>query len=70
MKIFQTKELAEELHRPIIRKFKKRKVHSTLTENIWYADLADMQLKRKCNKGFRFYYVLSIFSVNTHGSFL
>ena len=38
------KELAEELHKPIIRKFKKRKVHSTFIDNIWCADLADMQL--------------------------
>ena len=38
------KELAEELLKPIIRKFKKRKVHSTFIDNIWCADLADMQL--------------------------
>ena len=37
------KELAEELHKPIIRKFKKRKVHSTFIDNIWGANLADMQ---------------------------
>ena len=48
------KELAEELHKPIIRKFKKRKVHSTFIDNIWVADLADMQLISKLNKGFRF----------------
>ena len=28
-------QLAEELHKPIIRKFKKRKVHSTFMDNIW-----------------------------------
>ena len=36
------KELAEELHKPIIRNFNKRKVHSPFIENIWGADLADM----------------------------
>ena len=36
------KELAEELHKPIIRKFNKRKVHSSFIDNIWGADLADM----------------------------
>ena len=36
------KELAEELHKPIIRKFNKRKVHPPFIENIWGADLADM----------------------------
>ena len=48
------KQLAEELHKPIIRKFKKRKVHSPFIDNIWGADLADMQLIHKFNKGFRF----------------
>ena len=38
------KELAEELHKPVIRKFVKRKVPSPFIENIWGADLADMQL--------------------------
>ena len=35
-------KLADELHKPIIRKFKKRKVHSSFKDNIWGADLADM----------------------------
>ena len=34
------KELAEELPKSIIRKFKKRKVHSSFIDNIWGADLA------------------------------
>ena len=38
------KELAEELHKPIIRKFGKRKKNSPFVDNIWGADLADMQL--------------------------
>ena len=48
------KELAEELHKPIIRKFNKIKVHSPFIDNIWGIDLADMQLISKSNKGFRF----------------
>ena len=44
------KELAKELHKPIIRKFKKRKVHSPFTGNIWGASLGDMQLISKFNK--------------------
>ena len=47
-------QLANELHKPIIRKFNKRKVHSSFKDNIWGADLADMQLLSKLNKGFRF----------------
>ena len=49
-----SKELAEELHEPIVRKFKKRKVHSTFINNIWGAGLVYMQLINKFNKGFRF----------------
>ena len=47
-------QLAEELHKSIILKFKKRKVQSPFIDNIWGADLADMQLISKFNKGFRF----------------
>ena len=47
-------QLAEELHEPIIRKFKKRKVYSGFKDNIWGADLGDMQLILKFNKGFKF----------------
>ena len=54
---------ADELHKPIIRKFKKRKVYSSFRDNIWGVDLADMQLLSKFNKGFRFLLcVLDIFS--------
>ena len=42
----QKEQLADELHKPIIRKLKK-KVD-------WAADLADMQLISKCHEGFRF----------------
>ena len=36
-------QLANKLHKPIIRKFKKRKVYSSFKDNIWWVDLADMQ---------------------------
>ena len=56
-------QLAKELHKPIIRKFKKRKVYSGFKDNIWGADLADMQLISKLNKRFRFFLcVIDIFS--------
>ena len=35
---------AEELHKPIIRTFEKRKVCSSFKNNIWGIDLGDMQL--------------------------
>ena len=50
----ENEQLANELHKPIIRKFEKRKVYSTFKDNIWGVDLADMQLLSKYNKGIRF----------------
>ena len=47
-------QLDNELHKPIIRKFKKRKVFSGFKDNIWGTDLADMQLISNFNKRFRF----------------
>ena len=59
----QNEQLAEELHKPIVKKFKKRKVYSAFKDIIWGADLADMQLIGKFNKGFRFLLcVIDIFS--------
>ena len=34
--------------------FNKRKVHSSFINNIWGADLADIQLISRFSKGFRF----------------
>ena len=63
-------KIAKELHKSVIRKFVKWNVHSSSKNNIWGADLADIQLRSKFNKGIRFYYVLVIWSENTHGLFL
>ena len=59
----QNQQLAEELHKPIIKKFEKRKVHAAFKDNIWGADLADMQLLSRYNKEIRFLLcVIDIFS--------
>ena len=47
-------QLANELHKPIIRKFKKRKVYSTFRDNIWGVDLADMQSFNKYKKEIKY----------------
>ena len=54
MKLKKNQQLANELHKPIIRKFKKRKVYSSFKENICGVDLAGMQLIRKYNKRIRY----------------
>ena len=56
-------KLAAELHKSIIRKFNKRKVYSSFKDNIWGADLADMQLLNKFNKGIEYLLcVIDLFS--------
>ena len=47
-------QLANELHKPIIRKFKKIKVYSSYRDNTWGVDLADMRSLSKCNKGIKY----------------
>ena len=47
-------QLANELHKPIIKKFKKRKVHSSFRDNILGVDLADMQSLSKYKKGIEY----------------
>ena len=55
--------MANELHKPIIRKFKKRKVYSTFKDNIWGIDLADMQSLSKYNKGIKYLlFAIDLFS--------
>ena len=56
-------QLAHELHKPIIRKFKRRRVYSSFKDNVWGVDLGDMQLISKFNKGIRHLLcVIDIFS--------
>ena len=57
IKSMSNQQLVDELHKPIIRKFKRCKVYSSFKDNIWEADLVDMQLISKCNKRMRFCYV-------------
>ena len=63
-------KLAEELYKSIIKNFLKRTIYSGFKDNIWGADLADMQLIIKFNKDLDFYYVLLIFFMNMLGLFL
>ena len=53
-KSISKQQSAEALRKPIIKKIEKRKVYSSFIDNIWGADLADMQLISKFNKGIRF----------------
>ena len=46
-------QLAEELHKPITRTFLKRTVISNSVDEIWAADLVEMQKFSKWNKGIK-----------------
>ena len=47
-------QLANELHKQIIRKFKRWKVYLSFRDNIWSVDLAGMQSLSKYNKGIKY----------------
>ena len=59
----KNQQLANELHKPIIKKFKRRKLYSSFKDNIWAVDLADMQLISKYNKEIKYLLcVIDLFS--------
>ena len=58
-------QLAYELHKPIIRKFKKIKVYSSYRDNIWGFHLADIQSLSKYDKGIKYLLcAINLFSKN------
>ena len=59
---FAMQDLTEELHKPIIKITEKRKVYSSFINNIWGADLADMQIINKFNKHIFLSCLIDIFS--------
>ena len=46
--------LADELHKPVTKKFNKRKVYSQFKDNIWGEDLAELQSLNRKNKGIKY----------------
>ena len=46
--------LADELHKPVIKNFEKRKVYLQFKDNIWGVDLAGMQSLSRKNKGIKY----------------
>ena len=65
----ENKELTEELQKPVIRKFKKLKVYSSLIDNILGTDLVDMQRLSNFNEGIHFLLRVLMFIVNIIGLF-
>ena len=46
--------VANELHKPVIKKVNKTKVYSQFKDNIWGVDLADMQSLSEKNKSIKY----------------
>ena len=58
-----SQQLADELHKPITRNFQKRTVVSNGIDEIWAADLVEMQKFSKWNKGVKYLLmVIDVFS--------
>ena len=56
-------ELAEELHKTVIKKFKKRRVYTIFKDNIWVADLAEIESLRSKNKNIKYLlWVIDVFT--------
>ena len=53
--------LADELHKPVRKHFQKRRVFVKNVDDIWAADLIDMQYYSRTNKGYK--YILMIIDV-------
>ena len=56
--IIQNQQIAEELHKPLFKRFENCKVNSSFKDNFWGADLADMQLISKFSKWIRFFFIM------------
>ena len=60
-------KIAEELHEPITKKFKRRKVYARLKNTIWAADLAEMGSLSSKNKNVKYLLSILMFLLNMHG---
>src|SRR6218665_3438812 len=61
LKLKWTDQLAEELHKPVLENFRKRRVYVKGIDEIWSADLIDMQSFAEYNDGFK--YLLSVVDI-------
>ena len=48
------KKIAEGIHKPVIKKFKRRKVYPRFKGNIWAADLAEIESLFSKNKNVKY----------------
>ena len=59
----ENEQLAEELHKPVTKKFKRRKVYTRFKDNSWAADLAEMELLPSKNINVKYLlYAIDVFT--------
>ena len=46
-------ELAQELHKPVIKKFLRSKIYARFKDNVWTANLVEVGLLSSFNRGFK-----------------
>ena len=61
-KISVNEQLAEELYKPVIKRFKRKKVNAKFKHNIWAADLAEMASFSSKNKNVKYLFCVIDFS--------
>ena len=62
-------DLSEELNKPVINKFERKKVIVNHIDEIHSCDLVDMQKYSKVNRGCKYIFTILIFFQNMHGVF-
>ena len=54
-------QLAEKLHKPVTKRFNRRKVYARFKDNIWTSDIADMESLSSKNENIK--YLLCVIDV-------
>ena len=64
-----TNKLAVQLYKPVTRKFQRRRVNVNSIDEIWAADLKDMQAFSKDNNGIKYLLTVIDIFLNLFGLF-
>ena len=68
---FTMKDLSEELNKPVINKFPRKKIIVNYIDEIHSCDFVDMTKYSRMNKGYQYIFTnIDVFSKNMHGFFL
>ena len=55
--------LAQELHKQLVKKFRRRKVYARFKDNIWTADLDEMGSLSSMNQGVKYLLCVLVFNI-------